>query len=703
MQRRKAGQPGCCLSYGTPARSAGSVAYRNPLSPLPTMSTAQHTAASHTAASEPLRRPFEVEDLYLQRLITQLHCAPAQEQAVCAVRSVDRENNAYQTKLWVFALDGSSASQITHGPGNDLSPRWSPDGRALAFVSDRDGAPRLYLLEVQSAGEARAVGQLPGGVSSLRWAPDGQSLVVTVAVPVDPDLRGARPRQPAAPRAPGAAEVAWKLPYKSDGPGYLLAREIHLFQVDVGSGAVTQLTDGPFDVLAHDMSPDGRRIAYVRTQSGRFAHRTELWACAADGGGAACLVSTHAHVLQPVWSPSGRYLAFTGAVLAGDAEVRLWLYDTVAGTTRQVGDVEVAHPDSLHWPARDDCIAFVRAHRGRHHIVRLSLDGNLESVLAQDHQIGAVGWTARHCAIVVHHPAQACELHVCAWEGAAVSLRQISHLNPWWAERTALRAEAVAFQVPGGEDGVPAQRIEGWLLRPRDAAGCAPLLNDIHGGPASYALLDFDSAVYWQVLCSQGWSVLALNAAGSASFGHGFSHALEGHWGTRDMPQHLAAVAALQEAGVCDGRLALCGKSYGGYLTAWTIGHTDLFKAAIVMAPVGNIETHYGTSDGGYYADPFYMATAPRFDRARARSLSPLQHIEKATTPTLFLQGKEDERCPKCQSEELFVSLACSGDTPAELVLYPGEGHSFLAQGLPACRADAAQRIIDWVRHHTLA
>ncbi|MDB5778634.1 MAG: peptidase, partial [Polaromonas sp.] len=140
--------------------------------------------------------------------------------------------------------------------------------------------------------------------------------------------------------------------------------------------------------------------------------------------------------------------------------------------------------------------------------------------------------------------------------------------------------------------------------------------------------------------------------------------------------------------------------SYGGYLSSWSIGHTTAFRAAVVMAPVGNNETHYGTSDGGYYADPFYMGTEPRFDRKLARLLSPLQYVEKAKTPTLFMQGKDDERCPKCQSEELFVSLMRAGDTPAELVLYPGEDHSFLGEGKPACREDAATRIIDWLTRH---
>jgi dipeptidyl aminopeptidase/acylaminoacyl peptidase len=164
------------------------------------------------------------------------------------------------------------------------------------------------------------------------------------------------------------------------------------------------------------------------------------------------------------------------------------------------------------------------------------------------------------------------------------------------------------------------------------------------------------------------------------------------------LPQHISAVRQLQAEGVCDDRVAVAGKSYGGYLSSWATGHTDLFKAAVVMAPVGNIETHYGTSDGGFYADPFYVHSQPRFNRRIARELSPLQYIEQSTTPTLFMQGKDDERCPKCQSEELFVSLYRAGDTPCELVLYPGETHSFLGTGTPSCRQDASERILGWVQ-----
>ncbi|HEY0885936.1 MAG TPA: prolyl oligopeptidase family serine peptidase [Ramlibacter sp.] len=286
---------------------------------------------------------------------------------------------------------------------------------------------------------------------------------------------------------------------------------------------------------------------------------------------------------------------------------------------------------------------------------------------------------------------------VCGIDGG--DERQVSDLNPWWKQRAPLQLESRTFRVPDAKGGT--ETIHGWLLRAAGARGPLPLLDDVHGGPAAYAQLDFDTNVFWQVLCSQGWAVLALDPVGSASYGSDFCQRLEGHWGEYDFPQHMQAIRQLRAEGVCDERLAISGKSYGGYMSSWAIGHTDEFRAAIVMAPVGNVETHYGTSDGGYYADPLYTGTHGRtLDRERARELSPLQYVERATTPTLFMQGADDERCPKCQSEELFVSMMRAGATPAELVLYPGEDHHFLGEGAPSVRADAARRIVDWLHRH---
>jgi dipeptidyl aminopeptidase/acylaminoacyl peptidase len=662
-----------------------------------------------------MNQPFRVQDLYLHQKISDLHCTTSSDAALCTVVSVDREADGYVSCVWCFPLDGSAPRQMTHGPGRDESPRWSPDGSQLAFLSSRAGSPQVYLMR-RDGGEARPLGKLPQSVSNLRWAPDGRSLVVAAAVEVDPDLHGGRGREAKAPRKKNAPEVAWRLPYKEDGVGYLLQREFHLFRLDVESGAHRRLTDGVFDVLAFDVASDGR-IAYSRTRDGRFAHNNDLWVCDADGKNARRLTSDHAIVMAPHWSPDGRHIAFTGAREEGDAEPRLWLVEVESGRVHALlpDTLDVAHPESLHWDADGKRLVLTRAHRGRHQIVSLHIEDHaLEVMAAGDRQLGVFGCTAGHLVYSIDHPSLPSELWRRArsdsgHRGKAVQAqsqegsveRQLSTLNPWWRDRAPVDAQPIEFDVPDGLGGT--ERIEGWLLRAKGSRQPQPVLNDVHGGPASYALLDYDTNIFWQVLCAKGWAVLALNAVGSASYGREFCRRLAGRWGSCDLPQHLAALAELEARGICDGRIAVSGKSYGGYLSGYATGNSDRFSAAVVMAPVGNIETHYGTSDGGYYADPFYMASKPEFDRSLAVQLSPLHHITKSNTPTLFMQGKDDERCPKCQSEELFVSLARAGDTPAELVLYPGETHGFLGSGAPSCREDAANRIIAWMERHAMA
>lgn len=644
---------------------------------------------------------FSPDDLYLHQKVTDLHCVPGLPLAAATIRSVDREGDKYISCVWTLPLDGGKPRQLTRGPGQDQSPRWSPDARQLAFLSNRaGGAPQLHVMQ-RDGGEARQLAQFELGATQLRWAPDSRVLYASVALPVDPDLRGrrAKPTADAKPRGPAEPEVCWRLPYKSDGVGFLLQREIHLFSVDVSTGDSLQLTDGAFDVQAFAPSPNGKHIAYSRSREGRYAHCTDLWVCDTDGGHHRRVSRDLATVMQPVWSPDGRWIAFAGAKAEGDGQSGLWLLEFASGRITAMGpeSLEVADSEAMHWTSDSLHLVLSRAHEGRHEIVTIAIPGGqLETLVGGNRQLGALALAGTHLVYAVEAPDQPSEVFACSFDGRGE--RQVSTLNTWWRERPALELQDREFLVPDGRGGM--ETIKGWLLHAKGATGPFPLLNDVHGGPASYALLDYDTNIYWQSLCSRGWAVLMLNAVGSSSFGREFCERLAGHWGEYDLPQHLAALRQLQKEGICDDRVAIAGKSYGGYLTSWSIGHCDLFRAAVVMAPVGNIETHYGTSDGGYYADPLYLDTAPHFDRRRARMLSPLHYVENAATPTLFMQGKDDERCPKCQSEELFVSMYRAGHAKAELVLYPGEDHHFLGEGSPSVRADAAHRIMEWVTEH---
>ena len=649
-------------------------------------------------AAHPESVAFAVDDLYRHCKVTEAHCLFDGTAAIAAVRSVDRDNDGYLSRVWMFPLDGTPPQQLTHGPGRDRSPRWSPRGDRIAFLSDRDeGITQVYVMDVATE-QVRRCGTLPDGATAFRWSANGEHILVAAVVDANADHRG-RTGGESAKQGKNAPEVAWRLPYKADGVGFLLSRQIHLFTLDVKSGVHRQLTHGAFDVLGFEGSPDDRQIAYVRTREGRFAHRTDLWICDRNGGNDRLVVDSLATITQPNWSPDGRHIAFSGAQAEGDGQSALYVYDTVEQHLRCLGDgsIEVAAlPDAIHWSGND--ILFARARRGCHEVARITPEGaSPATVVATQEQFGTLACSSNEIVYSADHPAVASDLYASARSSGRP--RRISDLNAWWRERTPIKAERRQFEVPDGRGGTEA--IDGWIICARDARFPQPLLSDVHGGPASYALLDFDTNVFWQVLCSRGWTVLALNAVGSASYGREFCTRLNAHWGELDLPQHLAAIRQLQAEGIADERIAISGKSYGGFLSAWAIGHDDGFKAAVVMAPVGNIETHYGTCDGGYYADPLYLACGSLLDRQRARELSPLQYIEKSKTPTLFLQGKDDERCPKCQSEEMFVSLYCAGTAETELVLYPGEGHHFLGEGKPACRADAAARIVDWVTLYT--
>lgn len=252
------------------------------------------------------------------------------------------------------------------------------------------------------------------------------------------------------------------------------------------------------------------------------------------------------------------------------------------------------------------------------------------------------------------------------------------------------------FEVPDGKGGN--ERIEGWLmLPPGRAEGPFPLLVDVHGGPQSVAFVEFRKTMWRHVLCSRGWAVLALNPVGSSSYGLEFMTRLINNWGVLDLPQQLAAVRSLQEEGIVDDRMAIYGKSYGGYLAAWAISQTDVFKAAVVSAPVADIESHFGTSDSGFYVTPYAMSGEPYVNRRAARKLSPLDDMHKARTPTLLLQGVEVQRCPAGQSEEIFATLMRSSDTPVEMILYPGGDHHLAEEGSPTFRVDYVSRLVNWV------
>lgn len=645
--------------------------------------------------------PFTPEDIYLYSEISELQGSPVEPLVACSIEICDRAQDARVSSLWCIPLDGGAPWRLTAGgPWNDTYPRWSPDGQRVALVSSRLGSPQVFTI-ARTGGEAALCGTVPGSVMSAEWSPDGTRLAVLSTLRVDPALRGKRAAPGQEPPAPDAPQIVWKLPYKADGVGYVLDQETHLFCLQADGSGCLQLTDGPFNVRGAAWSPDGQQIAFARTREGDAGHRTDLWCMRADGSGARQISSAQAQVLFPVWSPDGATVVFSGTLDEGDAQVRLWRADVATGVVEGLGSesIELATEGTSVQFLRGDPsrLLAVVAEQGVQKVVAIDLaDGLVSERVTGDRHVSALAQADGRLAFVSESAVDAHEVHTCRPDGTQE--KQLTRFNGWWNGRTPATLTNRHFEVPDGQGGL--QRVQGWLIRPQGAVGPTPLLLDFHGGPASYALFDYPAAAYWPVFWSAGWSILALNASGSASFGRPFAEQLRGRWGELDLPQHLAALEQLRSEGIADEKFTVIGKSYGGFLSAWAVGHAPQVRAAVVMAPPADMAAHFGTSDSGYYVDPYLMAGDLAQARETYERLSAVRHVGDSRVPTLILQGGMDDRCPRGQAEALFVALKRGRNPPCELVLYPEGSHTFNRSGKPSMLEDAVQRVVEWMQRY---
>lgn len=632
---------------------------------------------------------FTAQDIFCHRRIDGVHAASVHDFAVFSVGALQREADCRTSAVWCVRLAGGEPHQLTSGTGRDDTPRVSPDGRHVAFLSDRaGGVPQVHVID-SHGGEARRLGHFARAVRALEWSPDGRRLLVSAELAVDEGAAGPVPAD--------APEVVRRLPYKLDGVGCTVDREIHLFVLDVASGDGRRVTHGHFDVGSACWSPDGLQIAYTRTREGRLALRSDLWVAAADGSGARQVSHELASVSGPAWSPDGRWIAFAGARDEGDTQRRLWLHDVQAGSVRPLGaeDLALVDGERLHWQDDSEVLLAVLASRGLQQLTEIGVPGGQRRVLVDGERHVAHFALARgYLVYAAEGPSTPDELFASDLDGRYEV--PLTALNDWWRERSALQAERRRFAVPDGDGGM--ETIEGWLLRPPHCEGRAtPWLVDVHGGPADYVRLAYAAHPYWPVLVSRGWSVLALDAAGSGSYGRDFSARLRGRWGALDLPQHLAVLEQLRREGLADERVAIAGQGYGGFVAAWAVGAGMHFRAAAIGAPMVDLEALQGSADQGCCQCAYALCGTPGVERVAARALSPLAQAARARTPTLILQGKADQRCPVTQAEELFVALMNDGQAPCEMVLYPGGSHQFLEHGRPSQRLDATQRVVDWL------
>jgi len=632
-------------------------------------------------------------ELYKESTLQSLQGCRRSSEALFIRSRPSRRTDAYASALWRIdvATRPGAPQRLTMKGFDAHSPRLSPDGSKVAFLSERNNGAQIHLLDL-AGGEAQPLASIDARIKTIEgWSADGKQLLVIASVAWAEDDsddielgEGERPL------------VVRHLPYKVDGMGATVGRRSHLYAVDAATGDVKPLTAGDFDVKEGCWSPDGRHLAYVRNRSANQRHVTDLWLTDAMAGSHR-RVTDLAAVLGASWSPTGRHIVFGGSRDAGDSLDQPWLLDVESGSVEPIGDGVHLQGDTFVWDENGSRIATVVALRGMQEIAIIHLpDRRIEHFPRRlRHVINLVHCKGRlvFSAATMRAPE---EIYSCTWDGKD-ECRHTS-FNRRAARRHRSRVSVRSFDVPDGQGG--REKIDAWILKPA-GPGPFPVLLDMHGGPHSAVLIDHAEHVYWYALLSRGWMIVAPNAVGSAGYGDAFARRLIGQWGALDLPQYLAIVSRLQEEQLADHRVACAGKSYGGFLAAWAVGHSEVIRAAIVSAPVSNVESHAGTSDTGFYVTPYAMGGEIEEKRDRYHRLSPVEYCHRTKASVLLLQGGDDARCPVGQAEELFSRIVRCSEADAEMVIYPGASHGLAGSGKPSHRVHYHQRIVDWLEQTT--
>jgi dipeptidyl aminopeptidase/acylaminoacyl peptidase len=632
-------------------------------------------------------------DLALQRIPGAPTVSPDGKLAVVAVTRLDLDEDGYTSQLWMVPTDGSAEPRRLTRGWRDTEPRFSPDGRWLAFLrAPKDGRPQLHLLPTEG-GDAFAVttdAQHPLGAGGPRWSPDSGRIAYVARVPEEGRYGT---REGVGPDKEPPRRIT-TLNYRLDNVGFTLDRRLHVFVVDPFADVPepVRVTEGDYDHTDVAWSPDSTLLAFcaARHEDRDTDRCTDVFVCKPDGSDLLRVTDTTLATRRPAFAPDGASLYFVGFdlgetgrdIVANNAGVFTVPVDGMA-PPRRLTDAERHHvgDDTDRLVVTDDGVLVGVENRGAVDLLLVPADGGEPRSLLDGHrQVRALDAAAGVVVATVADPATVGEL---------VVLRDGTErvLTAFGAELSATgRIRPMEEITATAPDGYP---VHGWVVRP-EGEGPHPVLLMIHGGPfTQYGWTLFDEA---QVYAGAGYAVVYGNPRGSSGYGQAHGAAIRHDVGERSAVDLLALLDhALADRSLDRDRVGVLGGSHGGFMTTWLAANAgERFRAAISERAVNAIDSFRGSSDiGWYFAEELYGTPEQQAVQ------SPLNHADRIDIPMLIIHSEHDWRCPVEQAQRLFVALKLRG-VPTELLLFPGEGHELSRSGLPSHRVARFEAILDW-------
>jgi dipeptidyl aminopeptidase/acylaminoacyl peptidase len=642
-------------------------------------------------------RGITAEDYFSFEFISDPQLSPDGKLVAYVVTKIDRAQNRRNSSIWIAATDsaadGRAPWQFTTAPQSSTSPRWSPDGKSLAFLSSRPGestpaaAPgaaaagtaepsrtQVYLLSM-NGGEAKRITNLKNGVGVFRWSPDGTRLIVTSRVGPSDSRTDSKDKSD--------VRHYKNTSYKFNDSGWFDDRRTHLWIVDIKSGNAKQITEGnDWNDNDPQWSPDGRRIAFVSNRTGKEYdenRNTDVWVISADGG-ALTKISDHDEAdNSPRWSPDGKTIAYVGEVHDRD-HPKIWLTSSSGGapSVLAVNSLDLI-PGGLEWSDDAKSLFFETGVKGENHLFRVDLaTKSLKQVTSGPRAVRSVDfhWPMRTLVYMANDFKHLDNIYLADLDGG--NERRLTNLNDaLWKQLQLADVERFTYKS------ADAWEVDGFLVKPVgwQEGRKYPLILSVHGGPSGQYGVDWYHE--FQVYAAKGYAVVFTNPRGSTGYGQKFERGIFDEWGGKDYLDVMNGLdAALKKYPWLDAdRMGVTGGSYGGFMTNWIVGHTDRFKAAVTLRSLSNFISDDGTRDGAYgHSSDFGGDIFAKFDLYWDRS--PLKYAKNVKTPTLILHSDNDFRVPIEQGEQWFRALKHYGVT-TEIVMFPRENHNLTRTGEP--------------------